>query len=95
LVKYGHVGCVNPFMLFNEMDSGLRHHSLISSEEKRREYKELLASVKQEYEDIIKNEVQRAISADEGAISNLCANYIDNIKAHTQREKVRNRYTGQ
>ncbi|MGZ3705335.1 MAG: PrkA family serine protein kinase [Bdellovibrionota bacterium] len=95
LVKYGHVGCVNPFMLFNEMDSGLRHHTLISSEEKRREYKELLAAVKQEYEDIIKNEVQRAISADEGAISNLCANYIDNIKAHTQREKVRNRYTGQ
>lgn len=95
LVKYGHVGCVNPFMLFNELDSGLRHHSLISSEEKRREYKELLAAVKQEYEDIIKNEVQRAISADEGAISNLCANYIDNIKAHTQREKVRNRYTGQ
>ena len=95
LVKYGHLGCVNPFMLFNEMDSGLRHHTLISSEEKRREYKELLAAVKQEYEDIIKNEVQRAISADEGAISNLCANYIDNIKAHTQREKVRNRYTGQ
>jgi serine protein kinase len=95
LVKYGHVGCVNPFMLFNELDSGLRHHTLISSEERRREYKELLAAVKQEYEDIIKNEVQRAISADEGAISNLCANYIDNIKAHTQREKVRNRYTGQ
>ena len=95
LVKYGHLGCVNPFMLFNEMDSGLRHHSLISSEEKRREYKELLSAVKQEYEDIIKNEVQRAISADEGAISNLCANYIDSIKAHTQREKVRNRYTGQ
>ncbi|RZA00423.1 MAG: serine protein kinase, partial [Proteobacteria bacterium] len=25
----------------------------------------------------------------------LCANYIDNIKAYTQREKLRNRYTGQ
>ncbi len=95
LVKYGHLGCINPFMLFNEMDSGLRHHTLISSEEKRKEYKELLAVVKQEYEDIIKNEVQRAISADEGAIGNLCANYIDNVKAYTQKEKVRNRYTGQ
>ena len=95
LVKYGNLGCVNPFMLFNELESGLRHHTLISSEEKRREYKELLAAVKQEYEDIIKNEVQRAISADESAIANLCANYIDNVKAHTQKEKVRNRYTGQ
>lgn len=95
LVKYGHLGCINPFMLFNELESGLRHHTLLSSEEKRREYKEMLAVVKQEYEDIIKNEVQRAISADESAIANLCGNYIDNIKAYTQKEKVRNRYTGQ
>ena len=51
--------------------------------------------VKQEYEDIVKNEVQRAISADEEAIAKLCANYIDNVKAYTQREKVRNKYTGQ
>ena len=51
--------------------------------------------VKQEYEDIVKNEVQRAISADEDAIAKLCANYIDNVKAYTQRERVKNKYTGQ
>src|SRR5205807_4999412 len=45
--------------------------------------------------DIVKNEVQRAISADEDAIAKLCANYVDNIKAYTQREKVKNKYTGQ
>jgi serine protein kinase len=48
-----------------------------------------------EYEDIVKNEVQRAISADEESISRLCGNYIDNVKAYTQKEKVRNPYTGQ
>jgi serine protein kinase len=88
-------GCVNPFMVLNELESGLRHHSLITNEELRRRYHELLAVVKQEYEDIVKNEVQRAISADEDAIAKLCANYIDNIKAYTQREKVKNKYTGQ
>ena len=41
------------------------------------------------------NEVQRAISADKEAISRLCANYIDNVKAYTQKEKVKNRFTGQ
>jgi serine protein kinase len=51
--------------------------------------------VKQEYEDIVKDEVRRAISADEDAISKLCANYIDNVKAYTQKEKVKNPYTGQ
>lgn len=93
--KNGDSGCVNPFMVMNELDGGLKNHALIGSEDKRREYKELLAVVKQEYEDIVKNEVQRAISADEDAIAKLCANYIDNVKAYTQREKVKNKYTGQ
>jgi len=88
-------GCVNPFMVLNELDGGLRHHSLLTNDELRKRYKELLGVVKQEYEDIAKNEVQRAISADEEAISRLCANYVDNIKAYTQKEKVRNKYTGQ
>ena len=44
---------------------------------------------------IAKNEVQRAIAADEDALKRLCSNYIDNVKAYTQREKVRNKFTGQ
>jgi hypothetical protein len=38
--------------------------------------------------------VQRAISADEDAIKRLCANYIENVRAYTQKEKVKNKYTG-
>ncbi len=88
-------GHINPFMVMNELESGLKHHSLISNEEVRKKYGEMLQVVKQEYEDIVKNEVQRAISADEDMIQKLCANYIDNIKAYTQKEKVKNVYTGQ
>ncbi len=87
--------CLNPFVVINELESGLRHHSLINSEAQRKAYQELLTVVKEEYEAIAKNEVQRAISADEEAVTKLCSNYIDNIKAYTQREKVRNPYTGQ
>ncbi len=86
--------CVNPFMVLNELESGLKHHPHIKSEEQRKKLRELIATVKEEYDDIVKNEVQRAISADEEAIGRLCANYIDHVKAYTQREKVRNRYTG-
>jgi serine protein kinase len=88
-------GTINPFMVLNELEEGLRHHSLIASEDLRKHYKDLLAVVKEEYEDIVKNEVQKAISADEDAIARLCANYVDNVKAYTQREKVKNKYTGQ
>ncbi|MCC6678000.1 MAG: serine protein kinase [Phycisphaerales bacterium] len=85
---------INPFMIVNELESGLSHHSLINDEETKKRYRELLAVVKEEYEDIIKGEVQRAISADEDAIRRLCANYIENVRAYTQKERVKNRYTG-
>jgi serine protein kinase len=81
-------------MVLNELEGGLKHHSLITGEEQKKRYTELLAVVREEYEDVVKNEVQRAISADEEAISRLCANYIENIKAYTQKEKVKNKYTG-
>jgi len=85
---------INPFMVMNELEGGLSHHSLITDEELKKEYKEMLATVREEYEDILKGEVQRAISADEDAIKRLAANYIENVRAYTQHERVRNRYTG-
>ncbi|MBY0232536.1 MAG: serine protein kinase [Gemmataceae bacterium] len=85
---------VNPFMVLHELEAGLRHHSLITNQETLQKYRELLAVVREEYEDIVKNEVQRAIAADEDALQRLCGNYIDSVRAYTQREKVRNRYTG-
>jgi len=87
-------GCINPFIILNELESGLKNHSLINDDELRKRYREQLAVTKREYEDIVKHEVQRAITADENAIDKLCANYIDNVKAYTQKEKVRNPYTG-
>jgi serine protein kinase len=73
----------------------LKHHSLITSEDQRKHFRELLTVVRTEYDEIVKNEVQRAITADEAAIKRLAGNYIDNIKAYTQKQKVRNPYTGQ
>ncbi|MEE9392989.1 MAG: serine protein kinase [Planctomycetota bacterium] len=86
---------INPFMVMNELEVGLSSHSLLNDEETRKRYRELLTYVRQEYEDIVKNEVQRAISADEEAISRLCHNYLDNIRAFIQHEKIRNTYTGE
>ncbi len=85
---------LNPFMVLNELEAGLGRHSLLTDEETKKRYRELLSVVKDEYEDIIKGEVQRAISADEDAIKRLCANYIENVRAYTQKEKVVNKYTG-
>ena len=95
LVNDSGEGTINPFMVLNELDKGLRHHSLITNDEQRKRFQEIIGQVKREYEEIVKNEVQRAISADEDAIAKLAGNYIDNIKAFTLKERVKNKYTGQ
>ena len=88
-------GCVNPFMVLNQLESGLDNHSLMKSDDQKKAFRELLTVVKDEYAEVTKNEVQRAISADEEAVKKLCGNYVDNIKAYTQKEKVKNKYTGE
>jgi serine protein kinase len=87
-------GTINPFMVMNELEKGLRHHSLITNDDQKKKFVECISIVKREYEEMVKNEVQRAISADEDAIAKLAANYIDNIKAYTLKERLKNRYTG-
>jgi serine protein kinase len=94
LVREGNEGYINPFMVLNELEKGLSQHSLISDEGQRKKFREAIGIVKTEYEEIVKNEVQRAISADEDAIARLSANYIDNVRAYTLKEKVKNPYTG-
>jgi serine protein kinase len=94
LVAHPEATSINPFMVLNELETGLKHHSLITNDDMRKRYRELLDVVKEEYENIVKNEVQRAIAADEDALKRLCGNYIDNIKAYTQKEKVKNSFTG-
>lgn len=96
IAQQTNLGSVNPFMVLNELESGLKHHAgLANNEEVRNDYRELINVVRQEYEEVIKAEVQQAMTADEGALARLCANYIDNLKAYTSGEKVRNPYSGQ
>jgi serine protein kinase len=95
LVAHLEAKSINPFMVMNELEAGLKHHSLITADEIRARYRELLGVVKEEYTDIVKNEVQKAIAADEGALKRLCANYIDNLRAYVLKEKVRNTFTGE
>ena len=94
LVAHGAMGCLNPFVVMRELESGLRHHSLITNDRDRDRFGLLLNEVREEYDEMVKNEVQRAITADESAIRRLAGNYIDNLKAYTQREKVKNPFTG-
>jgi len=86
---------VNPFHVLNELGNGLRHNSLIANnKDKLKRYLDCIDAVKKEFDDILKNEVQKALVADENAIVKLCANYVDNLMASIEGNEVMNPYTG-
>ena len=79
---------IAPKDILESIEQGLLHHSMISNEDVRRRCLELVAIVREEYEEIIKHEVQIAIAADQEAIDRLCSKYLDNVRAYTTREKI-------
>ena len=85
---------LNPFMLFAQIREGLKSYSGFNNEDDKKNMMERLESVEKEYDRIVKREVQQALSSSEEAIKATCTNYIDNIVAYIQDEKVTNLVTG-
>lgn len=85
---------INPFMLFSQIREGIKNYSGFNSEDTRTEALERLELVEKEYDRIVKREVQQALSSSEEAIRTLCSNYIDNVVAFVNDEKVTNPITG-
>jgi len=80
--------CIGPLDVLASLEEGLRHHSLVSNEELRKRYVQLIETAREEYEEIVKREVQAAIATDREALDRLCAKYVDNVRAYTTREQV-------
>ena len=81
-------------MLFSQIREGLKNFSGFKNEEQRAELFQRLELVEKEYDRIVKREVQQALSSSEEAIKALCTNYVDNIVAFINSEKVTNPITG-
>ena len=77
---------VGPLDVLEHLEEGLVHHSLVSNEETRRRYVQLVGTAREEYEEIIKSEVQEAISSDKEALDRMCAKYIEDVKAFVARD---------
>ncbi len=85
---------INPFMVLNALKSGLDNHSLITNKDLVRKYQNCITLATKKLDDILKNEVQKALVGDEEAIVRLCANYIDNLMAYINKAKILNKITG-
>jgi serine protein kinase len=84
---------INPFMVLNELRDGLDNHSLLTNKDQVGRFMACIEMAVKKLDEILKQEVQRALVADEDAIVRLCANYIDNVMAYINKTKVKNPYT--
>lgn len=84
---------INPFMVLSEIEEKLKTCSTVTDEQAREDYAKDLLLVKKELEEILKNEVQRAIVGSDAAIVALFTSYIDNVFAYIDGTKVKNPYT--
>ncbi len=86
-------GCLSPFNVLPAIEGELYVSTTVDPDERER-YLELLTLVREEYNDIIKEEVRQAIFNDEDAFQRLFDNYIDNVTAYVNSQKVKNPATG-
>ena len=80
-------GCLNTFNLLPAIKEELFVSTTVDSAD-REDYLELLEIVKEEYNNIIKNEVRKAIFDGEETLQRVFDNYIDNVTAYVNREKL-------
>lgn len=88
-----HFDYINPFMVMNEIREGLESHPLISKKEDLKKYFDCCDLTMREFDEILKDEVRKALVGDEKAIVRLCQNYIDNLLAYVHKRKIRNQVT--
>ena len=92
LVKEG-VTCINPIDALRALRDGMEQHTSITREQ-REHYLNLLGEARKEYDEISKREVQKAfVYSFEEAAHTLLNNYLDNVEAYCNKQKLRDPIT--
>lgn len=85
---------INPFMVLSKLKAKLRNSSLITDKNDIAKYETCIDKAIKELNEVLKNEVQKALVANEKAIEQLFSKYIDNLIAYIDGTKVTHPFTG-
>ena len=92
LVK-DNITCINPIDALRAVKDGFEQHTGISGDLRER-YQNLVSVARREYDDVAKNEVQRAfVYSFEEMAKTLCDNYLDNVEAYCNKDKLKDAIT--
>ncbi|AEP11740.1 MULTISPECIES: PrkA family serine protein kinase [Chloracidobacterium] len=84
---------ITPIDALRAIRDGFDQHTGITPEE-REKYLNLLTLVRKEYDEIAKTEVQRAfVYSFEEMAKSICDNYLDNVEAYCNKEKIKDPIT--
>ncbi|MGB5037278.1 MAG: protein prkA [Blastocatellia bacterium] len=85
--------CINPIDALRAIKNGFDQHTGISAEQRER-YLNLIATARKEYDEIAKNEVQRAfVYSFEEMARHMCENYLDNVEAFCNKDRLKDPIT--
>ena len=86
---------INALDVLRALKDGLDQHPSISTED-REKYMNYISIARREYDDIAKNEVQKAfVYSFEESAKTLLNNYLDNVEAYCNKNKLRDPLTGE
>jgi len=92
LVRDG-VTCINPIDALRTIKSGFEQHTGINAEQRER-YLNLISAARKEYDELAKTEVQRAfVYSFEEMARTMCNNYLDNVEAYCNKERIKDPIT--
>ncbi len=87
------VTCINPIDALRALRDGLDQHTSITREERER-YLNFISEARKEYDEMAKKEVQRAfVYSYEESARTLLNNYLDNVEAYCNKNKLRDPIT--
>ncbi|KAA0547336.1 PrkA family serine protein kinase [Bacillus sp. BGMRC 2118] len=86
---------INALDVLRSLKDGLSQHASISAEDRER-YMNYISVARREYDDIAKKEVQKAfVYSYEESAKTLMDNYLDNVEAYCNKNKLRDPLTGE
>jgi predicted Ser/Thr protein kinase len=92
LVRDG-IKCINPIDALRAIKDGFEQHTGISPDQRER-YLNLISKARREYDEIAKTDVQRAfVYSFEEMARHLCENYLDNVEAFCNKDKIKDPIT--
>ncbi len=92
LVREG-IACLTPIDALRAIRDGFDQHTGISTDD-REKYLNLISLVRKEYDELSKNEVQRAfVYSFEEMARTLCEKYLDNVEAYCNKDKMKDPIT--